>query len=566
MEQGSEVVTRIEHPGKCQELLETLCEQGGSQLIHLEGDGQPLPVLLMDVAPGEQLILDLTSVPSAAQLLETVPDAFALSGLAGGTLLKTAPLRLLKRLEAPGRTQVACEWPQWLEVIHRRNAFRAELNARMEVQVEAQAQDSDKLLGGRLLNLSLGGCLIELQAAGVAELHPDQLFERLLLQFPSGQRLVLSARICHTQITADWQVVRFGCAFKEVGAELERRLWFAVREIERERARTSVGGDSSLSPSPLFVRPEQRGPQAGPRQHGLDYATPMARRLARVSSYLNGQLLQLQQGADIDSTLLSRNSEFLLSLLAEDREALLFACHCLVDDSPLVQHSIAVAVRLADLTSSRGLPGDLVKAITACALVHDLGKALLPSTLLRSEGLSDAQRQAFAGHVGLLRERLRSCKWLAESVVKGVVEGINERLDGSGYPLGLTGDQLGELARAAAVVDVIDAMSRGRPDRPGHTASGIYRCLIGREVQLDSQWCQRYIRHFGVVPIGTLVRYADGPLGWVQRLDRDGGIAQVQLTDQTSLKGASLSAPLSGNELARLGRIDGILAPAPAPA
>ncbi|MOA32071.1 hypothetical protein D3C78_1532600 [compost metagenome] len=62
------------------------------------------------------------------------------------------------------------------------------------------------------------------------------------------------------------------------------------------------------------------------------------------------------------------------------------------------------------------------------------------------------------------------------------------------------------------------------------------------------------------------MRYADGPLGWVQRLDRDGGIAQVQLTDQTSLKGASLSAPLSGNELARLGRIDGILAPAPAPA
>lgn len=562
MEQGSEVVTRIDHLGKCQELLEALCAQGGSQLIPSAHDAQPLPVLLMDVLPGERLILDLTSAPGALLQFEA-EESFALGGLAGGSLMRTEPLRLLERLETPGRTQVACAWPQWLEVIHRRSAFRAELNARMHVRVDAQPEGSDKLLTGRLLNLSLGGCLIELQVAGVAELHSDQLFEQLTLEFPSGLRMVLSAYICHAQITADWQVVRYGCAFKDVGADLERRLWFAVREIERERARTSVGGDSELSPSPLFVRPEQRAPQAGQRQHGLDYATPMARRLARVSGYLNGQLLQLQQGAEVDATLLSRHSEFLLGLLSEDREALLFACHCLVDDSPLVQHCVAVAVRLADLTSSRGLPGDLVKAIVACALVHDLGKALLPSALMRSEGLGAEQRQQFASHVGLIRERLRSCKWLAEPVIKGVVEGINERLDGSGYPLGLSGDELGELARAAAVVDVIDAMSRGRPDRPGHTASGIYRCLIGREVQLDSQWVQRYIRHFGVIPIGALVRFADGALGWVQRLDRNGGIAQVQLTDQPSLKGATLSEPLSGTELVRLGKIDGILVPTP---
>ena len=66
------------------------------------------------------------------------------------------------------------------------------------------------------------------------------------------------------------------------------------------------------------------------------------------------------------------------------------------------------------------------------------------------------QRQEFASHVSLIRMRMGACKWIPEGVMRGIIDGINERLDGSGYPLSLSGNQLGELARVAAVVDVIE--------------------------------------------------------------------------------------------------------------
>ena len=146
-------------------------------------------------------------------------------------------------------------------------------------------------------------------------------------------------------------------------------------------------------------------------------------------------------------------------------------------------------------------------------------------------------------------------------MIRSVVEEINERLDGSGYPRALQAGQLGELARIAAVVDVIDALGRSRPDRSEQAISSVYRQLIGRENQLDRRWCQEYIQHFGLIPIGSLVRFAEGDLGWVERLDRRGSIAQIRLTDQPSLRGATLSAPVAGSELAALGPIEGIVLP-----
>ncbi|GLK59725.1 hypothetical protein GCM10017624_18820 [Azotobacter vinelandii] len=561
MEQASDTYSRIEHPDKCRDLLEQLCEQGGARLIGLSPDTPSLAVVLMEVVPGERLVIDLTALPAVAPLLESGGYDSRLAGRVASTLLRSAPLGGWQRLSVPGRVQLACPWPEWLEILHRRSAFRAELPTRLTVPVEVLPAGGMRPFAGRLLDLSQGGCRIELPAGSASELQAGQVVEQVVLRFPNGQQIGLRGEIRHRQLNPDWKAARFGFAFDRPSADLERRLWFYVREIERESARGAFGGDSALAPSPLFQA--GRVAQAGDpsHSHGRDYATPMARRLARVALYLSGLAVDLQHGNEIESARLSWHSDYLLGLLDEERQDLLFAAHCLVDDPPLIQHCIAVAVRLADLARSRDLPNELVKAICACALVHDLGKALLPPELMRSESLDHRQREIFGRHVALLCERLGRCKWLAEPVVRGIVEQINERLDGSGYPLGLQGDQLGELARMASVVDVIDAMGRPRPDRPEQAISGVYRQLIGREAQLDRRWLQHYIQRFGLIPVGSLVRFAEGDLAWVERLDSKGEIAQVRLADQSSMRGATLSTPVSGEELAALGPIEGIVIP-----
>ena len=120
---------------------------------------------------------------------------------------------------------------------------------------------------------------------------------------------------------------------------------------------------------------------------------------------------------------------------------------------------------------------------------------------------------------------------------------------------------LGELAHAAAVVDVVDAMSRARPDRPGYALTYIYRSLLDNAEQLDKKWSQRYVQRFGVIPVGALVQTADGSLGWVQRLDSRGGIAQFQLNDQDTLRSETFTAPLFASGIALLGPVEAILTP-----
>ena len=71
----------------------------------------------------------------------------------------------------------------------------------------------------------------------------------------------------------------------------------------------------------------------------------------------------------------------------------------------------------------------------------------------------------------------------------------------------------------AAVVDAIDAMSRPRADREGMTAESTYRHLLQNQNLFDVDWIEAYIRHFGVIPIGSLIQFESGQLAWVTRLD-----------------------------------------------
>lgn len=529
----SETPTSVEHAGEMAALLEAMSQPGGVALSFEEPTAPPVPVLLVDTIAGQQLILDVTAVASIAGAL-TAERAFRLTGQADGAMVATEALVATPLNDVPGRLRFACPYPQRLDVWHRRNDFRAELVAGMTVAVELDTDIPGEVVHGELLNLSLGGCLLKLPLAKAVALRHGQPLSRLEAIFPNGQRMVARGEVRHVQTDEAWQRALVGCKFTTSTPRFERLVWFLVQETERESARRSMAGEHDTRPPSSLFQAVTAAEEPLVKRALPAYATPMARRLAKIADYLNAQLLQLQQGAPIDSALLSRNSDTLLSLLEEDREALLFASVCLHREPSLVQHCLSVAIRLADLARARSAPRELLKALAATGLVHDLGKALLPDSLRDSLAFDDEQRRQMATHVTLIQERLRSCRWLSPAVVKSVILEANERIDGSGYPGGLEGESLSALSRMAAVVDVIDAMGRPRADRAAWSTEDIYRHLLTHGRTFDSQWVQRYIRHFGLHPIGSLAHFSAGARGWVQRLDRHGLPRQVALISPTT--------------------------------
>ncbi|WP_148254562.1 HD domain-containing phosphohydrolase [Aidingimonas lacisalsi] len=556
--ESSETHRRIEHAGECQELLETLCEPGGAALIYEAPGSEPLPALLMALVAGEHLLIDITAIPEIADGLES-GQTIRLVGRSQGAMLRTSPLQFRSWVDAPGRIQCLCEYPDHLEVIHRREVFRAELRAGMEAA--ATITNGDSVYEGALCNLSLGGCMVALPSSSAATLGDDeQVVVSLTLAFPNDQRLTLRTRIRHVQVDGQSHSARLGCQFIGLDSDQERRVWFYVREIERESARRTAQEPDLLAPSPLFETADRR--HVSTRPHGAHYATPMARRLAHVSGFLSGQLLDVQAGRDLDSRGLSKQADQLLTLMEGDREGLLFACVCQTSEPALVQHGVSVAVRLADLARDAGMPRDTQKALVAASMVHDFGKALLPrelrQTLAEARELGDEEYRAMMAHVALIQERLAVCRWLDADVSASVVSGVNERLDGSGYPQGVTSAKLDELARMAAIVDVIDAMSRYRADRRAHGISDIYRYLLHHPERFDARWIQRYVHRFGVLPIGSLARFSSGQLAWIQRLDANGRPRQVQLTDAVRPPDSRLGDILRDDQLVTLGEIEGL--------
>lgn len=117
------------------------------------------------------------------------------------------------------------------------------------------------------------------------------------------------------------------------------------------------------------------------------------------------------------------------------------------------------------------LPAQTVKAVQVAALLHDIGKINVPAELLAKPGrLNDIEFALIKCHPQMGYEILKQIPF--DWPVADIVLQHHERLDGSGYPQGINGQQICLEARIIAVADVVEAMSAHRP----------YRAALGWEM------------------------------------------------------------------------------------
>jgi putative nucleotidyltransferase with HDIG domain len=133
--------------------------------------------------------------------------------------------------------------------------------------------------------------------------------------------------------------------------------------------------------------------------------------------------------------------------------------------------------RVADLSVAIArelkLPEEHVKYIRIAALIHDIGKIYIPSDILSKPGkLRDMEWQLIKIHAQGSYDILKTIEF--PWPIARIAWQHHERLDGSGYPNGLNGDNILLEAKILAVADVVEAMSSYRPYRP---ALGIEKAL-----------------------------------------------------------------------------------------
>ena len=162
-------------------------------------------------------------------------------------------------------------------------------------------------------------------------------------------------------------------------------------------------------------------------------------------------------------------------------------------------HSKAVAIYSRDIAERMGLADDIQEQAYLCGLVHDIGKIGLPASLLSKDGpLTLEERRVMERH-SEIGERILD-KVDAYGEVAQVVRSHHERIDGEGYPDGVSEEEIPLLSRIIAVADAYNAMTSNRPYRDA-MPSRVARLRLAQAV--ESQFDTHAVAAFEAILAGA---------------------------------------------------------------
>jgi len=183
-------------------------------------------------------------------------------------------------------------------------------------------------------------------------------------------------------------------------------------------------------------------------------------------------------------------------------------------------HSLdrALGVSIYMITFGRflQLPRDQLDLLGMLGLLQDIGLTQVPEDLLdKKDPLSKAELAVCHSHVMHSVEILTATQGLP-SDLPALASLHHERYDGSGYPKGLTNDQIGLFGAIAGLIDCFDALTHPRPyAEPLSPSNALNKLYKERNILFDGPLVEQYIQCIGIFPVGALVEMNSGEVGLV---------------------------------------------------
>jgi HD-GYP domain-containing protein (c-di-GMP phosphodiesterase class II) len=203
---------------------------------------------------------------------------------------------------------------------------------------------------------------------------------------------------------------------------------------------------------------------------------------------IKGALLDM-----VDSVIRNPNAMRLLMTLREK-------------DPNSVAYSLNVAITLVAFGRHLGCPRDQLEHLGLGGLLLDIGKLRLPEALLaKKTALSGEEHRLLKAHVDLGVAILCSTPGIPPEVA-AMVAAHHEREDGSGYPRGLKGREIGLLGKIAAIVDCFEELTTERFLAPAASPQEALQMLQQWRVRLFDAWLvDQFVQFMGLYPVGSLV-------------------------------------------------------------
>jgi HD-GYP domain-containing protein (c-di-GMP phosphodiesterase class II) len=238
--------------------------------------------------------------------------------------------------------------------------------------------------------------------------------------------------------------------------------------------------------------------------------------LASGSAAVEEAYRTLRIQGEIDGRVLTDAISTMTDSLVEMPDALALVSQLAVKGPRLRTRALNSSIYMIVFGRYLGHSREQLELMGLVGLLQDIGKLRLPAALLEKDGPYSARETELARtHVDHIDGMLRGCRGLP-SRVAALAALHHERQDGSGYPRGLRGAEIGLIGSMAAIVDSFDAMTTPRPFPVQLSVTQAYAVLYKqRGSAYHSALVEEFCRCFGVFPVGCPVELNSGEVGIV---------------------------------------------------
>lgn len=261
----------------------------------------------------------------------------------------------------------------------------------------------------------------------------------------------------------------------------------------------------------------------------LCQAVPRAKRLIKEAKETTKRLLDdAKTGKQIDMHLVAGIVDQMTDSVLSNKDALVSLLRIKHKDEYTYMHSLAVAALCISFARRLELDHKNIKALGIGGLLHDIGKVRIPGEILNKPGpLTEEEFEVMKEHVKHGELILQETTNIDENSLC-VTAHHHERLDGTGYPAGLKGDQISPFGQMTAIVDIYDALTSERCYKNAMPPTAAMRKIFEwSNSYLNRDLVESFIAHLGIYPIGTLVRLRSGFIAVVVDHGRKGLLCPV---------------------------------------
>ncbi|MCR5323820.1 MAG: HD-GYP domain-containing protein [Lachnospiraceae bacterium] len=181
-----------------------------------------------------------------------------------------------------------------------------------------------------------------------------------------------------------------------------------------------------------------------------------------------------------------------------------------VTDEYTYQHSVDVGVLAAQLAKRLGWVKEKVDMTAQSGILHDIGKKHVPLEILNKPGrLTDEEFAVMKLHPVYAYKELSVIREMANEVKLGAFE-HHEKMNGKGYPRGLSGNQISEIAQVLAIADVYDALTSKRAYKEGMSSARAVGIMSEMMDSFNPKFFAVFLNCITLYPVGTRVICSDG--------------------------------------------------------